>query len=100
MRKATNQNNIKIEYAIETMNKVIDADIREPKRTRMLSDARAICYHFLLQKGVKKQEIANYFGKSHATILHGLKLYNTFLNQDKIFQQTHEKFVVEYKNKI
>ena len=77
------------EQLIQVINKSLNLDITQKTRKREVVYARFVFYNKLRnsKKYYSYQMIADYLGKDHASIIHGLKQYDT-LKEYSDFQQT------------
>lgn len=73
------------------VNRLLDVDIRNPRRHREIIEARMIFSKIMYERGYKLTAIGKFLGKTHATIIHYIKV------SDHIFMsypELHDKYVV------
>lgn len=73
---------------IKTINTELQVDLRSSKRTRELVYMRYVCYHVIRKRFPLLTLIAigNLFNKDHATVIHGLEMYESLKNYDDFAQ--------------
>ena len=73
------------------VNNVLNVNVDSPSRKYRLIKARAICYKLLREEnGMSYSEIGRYFSKTHGTIMHSLKEFDSMSLYDKGMYSDYE----------
>lgn len=80
---------------IKCINDRFDANLMDPvnlkTRKREFVEMRCIAFNLIfLNTNISLAKIGSYFGKDHATVLHGFKLCNNLLDVQKDFIENYE----------
>ena len=74
------------------ISSVTGADIMENSRRRPVVDARQLFYKIYREVGVYSfSDIGAFFGKNHATVIHGIKAIDLFISQEKHTKMIYER---------
>lgn len=77
------------------VKELIERDsLNTTNRARPLLYKRAYLYHILRSEGLRLVDISAIFDRTHATIINGLKIHDSFYKQDKIY----DKIIQEYED--
>ena len=99
MKTTQIKENTKLKVIINEVIKKFDADITQKKRSRELVYGRAVYYK--LCKNLTSHslsEIGSLISKDHATVLHGLRVFETFeLNNDYYYLTAYEEMFNKLK---
>ena len=68
---------------LNTIQKVTGVDITTKTRKYEFIEARMIYYKLLRDRGYSLQEIGDTLDKNHATVLHGINVFNDIKDYDK-----------------
>jgi len=68
---------------LNTIKKVTGVDITTKTRKYEFIEARMIYYKLLRDRGYSLQEIGDTLDKNHATVLHGINVFNDIKDYDK-----------------
>ena len=79
---------------LEKVNMVIDKDqLNVKSRSRPKSYRRYFLYKKMRDVGMSLQSIGEYFGRDHATVIHGIKMHEMFLKaKDSVYLQDTEEY--------
>lgn len=70
----------------DLVSDILGIEIRSNTRRRAYAEARAIYYHICRKHyGASFYDISNVVGKHHATIIHGIEMFNNLYGSDKLF---------------
>jgi chromosomal replication initiation ATPase DnaA len=74
-------------------------EIYTKKRLRPNVEARAAIYYYLREKTpLSFHKIANKYGKNHATVIHGAKLWGNLISTSKKYMQQNELIIKQINN--
>ena len=81
-----------LDKIIEVVNELSYTDIRNKSRTNKQAFVRAVYYQiaYYHTKNNSLSKIGSKVGKSHATVLHGLKIFKNELYYDEFYKQIYE----------
>lgn len=82
---------------IEIVSKEFNVDIRSKSRRREIADARAVFYKILYDNEYSLTLIGEILDKHHATVINGLKVYNSVLKRSKYYLSGYEKCKREFE---
>ena len=91
-RKLKNRLNdeIRAENIMRIVSRMSSIDIKERTRLRRVTELRQITFYLLHRKTrMSYQKIGNFFGLTHATVLHGVKLVKVLIETDRNFNQKY-----------
>ena len=79
---------------LKVINEVIDRDdLNTKSRSRPKAHKRYYLYKKMRDKGLSLESIGNYFGRDHATVLHGISKHDIFSEQkDLIYLKDTEEY--------
>jgi chromosomal replication initiation ATPase DnaA len=87
---------LKIGNVSEFLEKIIklinDDQLNVPSRSQVKCHRRYYLFHKMRERGLSLQQVGDYFGRDHATVLHGVKMHNTYTEQKdfKYLKDTEE----------
>lgn len=95
---------IDLDFIIDTIQSKTNLDINKNTRERVYVYARALYYKLAKEYTFNSlQVIADKFGKNHATVLHGLKVFEEIRIYNKemyrLYEDFHTRYPVELINK-
>jgi chromosomal replication initiation ATPase DnaA len=82
---------------INTINNILEVDIRSKTRKREVVYSRFIYYHLMrykLKKNYSLTEIGSFLKKDHSSVLHGLKQFDLLINYDD-FKYKYQKVILK-----
>ena len=74
---------------LNTIQKVTGVDITTKTRKYEFIEARMIYYKLLRDRGYSLQEIGDTLDKNHATVLHGINVFNDIKDYDKDLREKY-----------
>ncbi len=97
-----NRNNHLEERLINIVNANFNVDVRKKNRKRDAIDARSIVCKILYDHGYSKTNIAKVLNQNHATVIHSLKMFPIYIEQDILlryrYDQCRETYCVDKKD--
>jgi len=76
------------------VNNTMNLNVDEPTREYKYIRARAICYKILRdQNHMSYQSIARFFSKTHATIIHALKEFDSMIKYDEQMEEDYKNIL-------
>jgi hypothetical protein len=76
---------------IEIVNEEFNIDIRTISRKREIADGRAVFYKILFDNEYSLTLISEIINKHHATVINGLKVFDTVLRRNKYYKAGYNK---------
>lgn len=87
-----------IKHIIDLVNQETGLDIFRETRRREYVDARTFAVKLLRSElGITTVHIGKLFNKNHATIIHGLKLFDDLYETDNDFKTTYQRIYQKFK---
>ena len=82
---------ISIAELLKKVSVLVEKDnLSGPSRKESLRHKRCYLYRKMRDKGIPLQRIGEYFGRDHATVMHGLAMNEIYLNDKKYLNDTKE----------
>lgn len=78
---------------LNTIQKVTGVDITTKTRKYEFIEARMIYYKLLRDRGYSLQEIGDTLDKNHATVLHGINVFNDIKDYDKDLMEKYSEAI-------
>ena len=78
---------------LNTIQKVTGVDITTKTRKYEFIEARMIYYKLLRDRGYSLQEIGDTLDKNHATVLHGINVFNDIKDYDKDLREKYSEAI-------
>ena len=76
---------------INIVNTHFNVDVKRKGRDRSTIDARSVACKILYDQGYSKVNIAKVLNQHHATIIHTLKMFSIYLNQDPMLRFRYDE---------
>lgn len=79
------------------LNKVVtlieEDDLNSPSRMPILNHKRYYLFNKMRERRLSLQKIGEYFNRNHSTIIHGIKMHQTYtLTRDKVYLKDIEEY--------
>ena len=76
------------------VNNIMKLNVDSPTREYKYIKARAICYKILReQNNMSYQSIGRFFSKTHATIIHAIKEFDSMIAYDKEMKEDYQNII-------
>ena len=76
------------------VNNIMKLNVDSPTREYKYIKARAICYKILReQNNMSYQSIGRFFSKTHATIIHAIKEFDSMMAYDKEMKEDYQNII-------
>tara|TARA_R110002012_G_C11642643_1_gene610796 strand:+ start:1165 stop:1602 length:438 start_codon:yes stop_codon:yes gene_type:complete len=76
------------------VNNIMKLNVDSPTREYKYIKARAICYKILReQNNMSYQSIGRFFSKTHATVIHAIKEFDSMMAYDKEMKEDYQNII-------